>query len=222
MLLVRRAASATAVVEDDGEGFTATDEAEGGIGLAGMRERLALLGGRLTIESDRGDGDDGRCRGAAAVIRVLVVDDHAVVRSGLKLLLAAEDDLEVVGEAGTAREAVFEVRAAQAGRRPARRRHAGRERDRGAAEAPHESPETKVLVLSMQDDPNYVREAFAAGASGYVLKEAADAEVVEAIRQVAGGGSYVHRCSARGMVAAEPGEGGGGGRSAVRTASARC
>src|SRR5689334_18926973 len=55
-----------------------------------------------------------------------------------------------------------------------------------------EHPETKVLVLSMQDDPRYVREAFAAGASGYVLKEAADVEVVQAIREVARGGRYVH------------------------------
>jgi two-component system, NarL family, response regulator NreC len=56
----------------------------------------------------------------------------------------------------------------------------------------HEHPELKVLVLSMQDDPRYVREAFAAGARGYVLKDAADTEVVSAIRDVAGGGRYVH------------------------------
>ena len=54
------------------------------------------------------------------------------------------------------------------------------------------SPETKVLVLSMQDDPRYVEEAFAAGASGYVLKEAADAEIVRAVRDVAAGGRYVN------------------------------
>jgi DNA-binding NarL/FixJ family response regulator len=56
----------------------------------------------------------------------------------------------------------------------------------------HEHPETKVLILSMQDDPHYLREAFAVGASGYVLKEAADNEVVAAIREVAQGGRYVH------------------------------
>jgi signal transduction histidine kinase len=56
VLLVRRESSATAVVEDDGEGFTSADEAEGGIGLSGMRERLALLGGRLIIESDAAAG----------------------------------------------------------------------------------------------------------------------------------------------------------------------
>ena len=53
-------------------------------------------------------------------------------------------------------------------------------------------PGAKVLVLSMQDDPRYVREAFDAGASGYVLKEAADTEVVRAVRAVAGGDRYVH------------------------------
>ena len=70
----------------------------------------------------------------------------------------------------------------------------------------HESPETKVLVLSMQDDPTYVREAFAAGAKGYVLKEAADEEVVSAVREVAGGGSYVHPSLGARLVAAEAAE----------------
>jgi len=61
----------------------------------------------------------------------------------------------------------------------------------------------KVLVLSMQDDPRYVREAFAAGASGYVLKEAADKELVQAIREVADGGRYVHPALGARMVTAE-------------------
>ena len=66
-----------------------------------------------------------------------------------------------------------------------------------------EHPEAKVLVLSMQDDPRYVREAFAAGASGYVLKEAVDAEVVAAVREVAVGGRYVHPALGARLVAAE-------------------
>jgi DNA-binding NarL/FixJ family response regulator len=65
------------------------------------------------------------------------------------------------------------------------------------------SPETKVLVLSMQDDPQYVREAFEAGASGYVLKEAADTEVVGAVRAVAAGERYVHPALGARLVAAE-------------------
>ena len=66
-----------------------------------------------------------------------------------------------------------------------------------------EAPEATVLVLSMQDDPRYVREAFEAGASGYVLKEAADVEVVEAIREVAGGRRYVHPALGARLVAAD-------------------
>jgi DNA-binding NarL/FixJ family response regulator len=66
-----------------------------------------------------------------------------------------------------------------------------------------EAPDAKVLILSMQDDPRYVREAFAAGACGYVLKEAADAEVVSAVREVASGGRYVHPALGARLVAAE-------------------
>jgi two-component system, NarL family, response regulator NreC len=126
------------------------------------------------------------------VIRVLVVDDHAVVRAGLRLLLDAEDDIETVGEAGDAREAVFEVRSSKPdvilmdvglG--------SGKSGIEAAPDVLHEAPDAKVLMLSMQDDPRYVREAFAAGASGYVLKEAADSELVTAVRQVAGGTRYV-------------------------------
>jgi two-component system response regulator NreC len=67
----------------------------------------------------------------------------------------------------------------------------------------HESPDVKVLILSMQDEPRYVREAFAAGASGYVLKEAADNEVVAAVREVASGGRYVNPALGARLVAAE-------------------
>jgi two-component system response regulator NreC len=70
----------------------------------------------------------------------------------------------------------------------------------------HERPETKVLVLSMQDDPQYVRQAFSAGASGYILKEAADTEVVAAIREVANGNNYVHPTVGARLIAAENAE----------------
>ncbi|MFL5909687.1 MAG: GAF domain-containing protein [Gaiellaceae bacterium] len=69
-----------------------------------------------------------------------------------------------------------------------------------------ESPDVKICVLSMQDDPHYVREAFAAGASGYVLKEAADNEVVHAVREVAAGGRYLHPELGARLVAAESDE----------------
>ena len=136
-------------------------------------------------------------------VRVLIVDDHAVVRAGLKLLLDAEDDLEPVGEAGTAREAIFEARSTKP---DVVLLDVVMPDQSGLDILPqllHEQPETKVLVLSMQDDPQYVRAAFAAGASGYVLKEAADTEVVQAIREVARGGRYVHPELGARLVSAE-------------------
>ena len=136
-------------------------------------------------------------------IRVLIVDDHAVVRSGLRLLLAAEDDIEPVGEAGNAREAIFQGRALKP---DVILLDIVMPEQTGLDVLPqlkHENPDAKVLVLSMQDEPRYVREAFAAGASGYVLKEAADNEVVAAIREVAGGGRYVNPELGARLVAAD-------------------
>ena len=115
-------------------------------------------------------------------IRVLIVDDHAVVRSGLRRVLEAEDDIEVVGEAGDMRTAVFETREQKPDVVLMDLVMPGGSGIEATAAVLKEAPEATVLVLSMQDDPRYVREAFEAGASGYVLKEAADAEVVEAIR----------------------------------------
>jgi two-component system, NarL family, response regulator NreC len=139
----------------------------------------------------------------AEPVRVLIVDDHAVVRSGIRLLLAQEPDIEPVGEAGTGREAVFEARALKP---DVILMDVVMPDQTGLEVLPtllHEQPETKVLLLSMQDDPRYVREAFAAGASGYVLKEAADAEVVTAVREVARGGRYINPELGARLVAAD-------------------
>jgi two-component system response regulator NreC len=136
-------------------------------------------------------------------IRVLIVDDHAVVRSGLHLLLEVEPDIEVVGEAGDVRTAVFEAREKKPDVILMDVVMPGQSGIEGVPQVMKEAPDSKVLVLSMQDDPRYVREAFGAGASGYVLKEAVDAEVVAAIREVAGGGRYVHPTLGARLVAAE-------------------
>jgi two-component system response regulator NreC len=137
------------------------------------------------------------------VIRVVLVDDHAVVRAGLRLLLEAEEDIEVVGEAENARRALFETIEGK----PdvvlldvVMPEQSGIEAVKPLLDA---VPGVKVLVLSMQDDPSYVREAFAAGANGYVLKEAADTELVDAVRQVAAGGSYVHPTLGARLISAE-------------------
>jgi two-component system, NarL family, response regulator NreC len=140
------------------------------------------------------------------VISVVVVDDHAVVRSGLRLLLDNQEDIEVVGEAGNAKDAIFRARALRPDVLLLDVVMPGESGIEVLPKLLRESPETKVLILSMQDDPSYVREAFAAGANGYVLKEAADEEVVFAVREIAGGGHYVHPALGARMVAADAAE----------------
>ena len=136
-------------------------------------------------------------------IRVLIVDDHPVVRSGLRRVLESVADIEVVGEAGDAKQAVFETRAQKP---DVILMDVVMPGDSGIEAIPnvlHDAPDAKVLILSMQDDPNYVRQAFAAGAAGYVLKEAADTDLVAAVREVAGGGRYVHPTLGALIVAAD-------------------
>ena len=137
------------------------------------------------------------------MISVVLVDDHAVVRSGLRLLLDAQQDIEVVGEAGDAKDAIFRARALKPNVILLDVVMPGESGIDVLPKLITESPDTRVLVLSLQDDPSYVREAFAAGASGYVLKEAADEEVVSAVREIADGGHYVHPTLGARMVAAE-------------------
>ncbi len=136
-------------------------------------------------------------------IRVLIVDDHPVVRSGLRKVLESEVDIEVVGEAGDAAHAVFETRAQKPDVILMDVVMPGKSGIEVTPDLLHDVPEAKILILSMQDDPNYVREAFAAGATGYILKEAADTDVVAAVREVAAGGSYVHPTLGARMVVAE-------------------
>ncbi len=138
-----------------------------------------------------------------AKIRVVIADDHAVVRRGLREVLDAADGFELLAEAsdldgarryvrghhpdvlvldlnlpeGSSLEAIPQLRA--------------------------EFPDTQVVVLTMQNEPAYARQALTAGAMGYVLKEAAEEELVEAVRRAAGGDTYLNpRLGAR--VAAEP------------------
>lgn len=126
-----------------------------------------------------------------AKIRILVVEDHAVVRAGLRLLIDAQPDLEVVGEAADAPEAwrlvgtldpdVVTLDLSLPG-------------DNGMAlleRLRREHPAARVLVLTMHDDPAYLRMALAAGASGYVVKTAADTEFLAAIRAVHQGRTFV-------------------------------
>ena len=136
-------------------------------------------------------------------ISVLIVDDHAVVRAGLKLLLEATDGIEVVGEAGSAEEGVRQARLLKPGIVLMDVVMPGASGIDALPDVLKAAPQARVLVLSMQDDPSYVRRAFGNGASGYVLKEAADAELVQAVREVAAGGNYVHPALGARLAAAE-------------------
>jgi two-component system, NarL family, response regulator NreC len=136
-------------------------------------------------------------------VRVLIVDDHAVVRTGLRRVLDAEADIETVGEAPDAGRAVYEAIETKPDVVLLDVMMPGKSGIEALPSLLQAAPQARVLVLSMQDDPRYVREAFAAGASGYVLKEAADTEVVDAVRTVAAGGQYVHPTLGARLLAAE-------------------
>jgi two-component system, NarL family, response regulator NreC len=124
-------------------------------------------------------------------ISVLLADDHAVLRTGLAMLLNAQPDLEVVGEAGDGEEAaalVREIKPDVVIMDLTMGCHSGLE----AITAIRQShPAVQVLVLSMHTDISYVRTALAAGASGYVAKSVADAELLTAVRAVAKGRMFV-------------------------------
>jgi len=136
-------------------------------------------------------------------IRVLIVDDHAVVRSGLRRVLDAEPDIETVAEAADADRAVFEAIEHKPDVILLDVTMPGKSGIEGIPALLQAASAAKVLMLSMQDDPHYVREAFEAGARGYVLKEAADTEVVDAVRAVAAGERYVHPALGAKLVQAE-------------------
>jgi two-component system, NarL family, response regulator NreC len=124
-------------------------------------------------------------------IRILLADDHAVVRQGFRMILAAQADMEIVGEAGNGREAtelaeslkpdivVMDVAMPELN---------GIEATRRLAEL---APHTRVIALSMHKDSVYVREILRAGARGYLLKESGAGDLVTAIRAVAAGEGYI-------------------------------
>ncbi len=128
---------------------------------------------------------------ARAPFSVVIADDHAVVRQGLRLLLETEPDLAVVGEAGDLEE-TERLLGELAADILLLDLHMGRELSLGWLGRLREaSPRTAVVILTMQDDPAFARQALAGGASGYVLKETSRAELARAIRTVARGGTYL-------------------------------
>jgi len=124
-------------------------------------------------------------------ITVVLADDHNVIRAGLRAMLEAEPDLRVIGEAGDAPAARKLVR----DRRPdvlvLDLQMPGAEPARDVPALREEAPGTAIVVLTMQSDPRRARDLLRAGASGYVLKQAAERQLTAAIRSAAEGGSYI-------------------------------
>ena len=134
---------------------------------------------------------------------VVIADDHTIVRQGLRLLINADPEMQVIAEAGTVADSERLTRA----HRPAvlvldlnMHGESGLEAIPRLRET---APETSIVVLTMQDDPGFARQALQTGALGFVLKEAADEELLEAIRLAAAGENYLNpRLGAR--LAAQP------------------
>jgi DNA-binding NarL/FixJ family response regulator len=119
-----------------------------------------------------------------ARIRVLLADDHAVLRAGLRMLINSQPDMELVGEAADCGEALAKARRLKADVLTLDLTMPGGSGIKAIERLRHESPQTRVLVLTMHDDAAYLRAALAAGAAGYVVKTAADTQLLSAIRAV--------------------------------------
>lgn len=130
-------------------------------------------------------------------IRLLIVDDHAVLRAGLRTLLNLQSDLEVVGEAAEGPEALEKVQRLQPDVVLMDISLPGMEGLEATAELKKRHPEVRVLILTMHEDRRYLSPALKAGASGYVVKRAADTELLEAIRAVYRGDAFLHPSMAK-------------------------
>jgi two-component system response regulator NreC len=140
---------------------------------------------------------------ASGTIRIVLADDHAVVRSALRMLLDAEEDLEVIAEAGDVDTTIRYVRGHKPDVLILDLNMPGGPSLQAVPQIAEASAETRVVILTMQSEPVFAREAMQAGVCGYILKEAADSELVKAVRLAAGGKTYLQpELGAR--LAAEP------------------
>lgn len=137
-------------------------------------------------------------------IRVLVVDDHAVLRAGLRLLLEREADIEPVGEADTAESALRALPSTRPDVVVLDVEMPGMGGLEGARAIRRRAPGARILFLSMHDLAHDVRRAFEAGADGYLLKSAADEDLIRAVRAVARGERYVHPALGAALAAPPP------------------
>jgi two-component system response regulator NreC len=126
------------------------------------------------------------------MIKVLLVDDHTIFREGIRALLSAEPDMEVVGEASDGAQAIELAAKLSPDIIVMDLIMPGMNGMQAAQQLHDRHPDIKVLILSMYDDEEYIRQILKAGASGYVLKRAASDDLLRAIREVDKGGSALH------------------------------
>jgi PAS domain S-box-containing protein len=199
-------------VSDRGRGFDPQELREAaGVGLLSIRERIELLGGRMKIKSAKGKGSrflillpqnetadtgsevetrsNGRAKGVGCSadedsgrLRVLLADDHEIVRQGLASLLSEEDTIEIVGEAADGREAVHltnQLRPDVVIMDVSMPVMSG---DEAARQIKQDLPQTRIISLSLFEDPELREKMYQAGAENYVLKTAPSKELLAAIR----------------------------------------
>lgn len=128
----------------------------------------------------------------SAVTSILIADDHAVMRAGLRMLLESEEDLEVTAEAGDVAETIRKLKAYKPDVMLLDLHMPGGPSLEAIPEMKEASPDTRIVILTMQNSAGFVREALRAGALGYVTKEAADSELVEAVRLAVNNEPYLH------------------------------
>jgi two-component system response regulator NreC len=166
--------------------------------------RMPVSAGNLVSTEAETEPED---KPGSARTTIVLADDHTVVRNALRLLLDAETDFEVVAEAGDVDSAVRYVR----GHKPTvlilDLNMPGRASLDAVPDVRAASPGTEIVVLTMQNEPAFARRALQAGVRGYVLKEAADAELVEAVRSAAAGSTYLQPALGARLAAAEDGGG---------------
>ena len=133
-------------------------------------------------------------------IQILIADDHGVVRAGLRALLSAEADLEVVGEAATGEAAVRLAMQRQPDVVLTDIGMPGMDGIEVARTLAEQAPEVRVLLLTVHEDAALLREALKAGAAGYVIKRAVESELINAIRAAAKGDLYVHPSLTRSLI----------------------
>ena len=124
-------------------------------------------------------------------MRLLIADDHGVVREGISYMLSEEDDIEIVGEVGSGEELLAFIEGTPVDVVLLDVRMAGMGGLEALEQIGRNLPQIRVLMLSMHDEPGYVRRAIELGAAGYLLKSAGRDELLQAIRTVAEGGVYI-------------------------------